>query len=230
MAVYARSDVMGIAIPMESGGCGQNHTRPVIQGAPAEIWKLSCPQCETYIKDDIDRSTYKVTDRDGKTTVINNSVWGEHPTKTPLTPDEQRIASDLQKEGETGVAKLMEGMASAAWAQQNQNRLSAVEQAERASAELAASARVEQLERELREMREFLRDAAQKTPVVVEARLKPEPKSAAPKQAKAPQSISAPRKAPVCASCGGPLRAPGAKGPTPKGTCMSCRRAKARVA
>lgn len=228
MAVYARSDVMHVAIPVESGGCGEGHSRPVIGGAPAKIWKLTCPRCETYIKDDIARSTYVMTDRDGKKHTVNNSTWGEHQTKTPLTPDEERIAEDLQREGETGVAKLMEGMASAAWAEQNKQRVTEVEQAEKQAAEQAAADRVAQLEAELREMRALVAGIAGSAQKPVDVARAESAARATPKQPGKPRYISAREKA-SCSSCGGPLRAPGAKGPTPKETCLGCR-AKARGA
>lgn len=69
MEIYARSDVMGVSIPAESGGCGQTHSRPVTDGAPAKKFALDCPSCSVVLKDD--------------------PLWSKHADDLPLTPDEQ---------------------------------------------------------------------------------------------------------------------------------------------
>ena len=52
MVLYARSDVMGVSIAAENGGCGSFHGRPVIKGAPVKVFQLTCPPCESYLRGD----------------------------------------------------------------------------------------------------------------------------------------------------------------------------------
>ena len=103
---YARSDVTGIAIPVESGGCGNFHGRPVIKGAPVKVWGLDCPPCEAYLAGDRRPKILKY-DLDPKTrTVIGQSRvadsdprWSSTPDTLPLTPDEERTNSVRSERG-----------------------------------------------------------------------------------------------------------------------------------
>lgn len=52
MTVYARSDMMFVTIPADGGGCGSGHGRPVVAGAPAKLWRLDCPYCEVFLRTD----------------------------------------------------------------------------------------------------------------------------------------------------------------------------------
>src|SRR5260370_42518989 len=76
--LYARSDLVHIMIPAETGGCGSGHSRPVIGGAPARMWQLDCPRCTVFLKGD--------------------ALWSSNPAKIPLTPDEENAAEVLREE------------------------------------------------------------------------------------------------------------------------------------
>lgn len=254
MPLYARSDVVHIAIPAESGGCGASHARPVLNGAPAKIWRLSCPACETYLRDDIERSTYEMTDRDGKKHTINNSTWGTHELKIPKTPDEARIADDLEKEGKQSMAAAFQGVAGSLIADRRLQDMAAIDAAMKAEEAARADQRVAQLETELAEMRALVQGIAGSVHKPVDDALAASTSSTAPKQPAVSRGISKPVMTvtprekngkivpPIpsgsladpksaCSSCGGSLRAPGSKGPTPKGTCLACRaKARSRVA
>lgn len=105
MSVFARSDLLHVAVPRTGGGCGQGHTRPVVQGAPVKIWEFNeCPQCEDYLRHD--------------------NQWGATISEIPETPDEIRIREDQEKRGQREaatsnaqalqqIANLPEGMATA---------------------------------------------------------------------------------------------------------------------
>lgn len=77
MTVYARSDVMSVALSYAHGGCGEVHTRPVVNGAPAKYWALTCPQCEDHLRSD--------------------PLWASHESKIPETRDEQLAREELEK-------------------------------------------------------------------------------------------------------------------------------------
>ena len=80
---FARSDVMGVNIGVESGGCGTQggHSRPVINGAPVRLWKLDCGPCSTALKDD--------------------PLWSTTEADIPETPDETKGREDFAKRGAT---------------------------------------------------------------------------------------------------------------------------------
>lgn len=79
MTVFARSDVMSVTFSAESGGCGAVHSRPVTDGAPARVWKLSCPACETHLRHD--------------------PRWSGLESEIPETPDEKRVREDEEAKG-----------------------------------------------------------------------------------------------------------------------------------
>ena len=80
---FALSDVMGVNIGVESGGCGTQggHSRPVINGAPVRLWKLDCGPCSTALKDD--------------------PLWSTTEADIPETPDETKGREDFAKRGAT---------------------------------------------------------------------------------------------------------------------------------
>ena len=80
---FARSDVMGVNIGVESGGCGTQggHSRPVINGDPVRLWKLDCGPCSTALKDD--------------------PLWSTTEADIPETPDETKGREDFAKRGAT---------------------------------------------------------------------------------------------------------------------------------
>jgi hypothetical protein len=107
MTVYARSDVLGVALSRSHGGCGEFHGRPVVNGAPVKEWAFSeCAQCEKALR------------------VVNDPHWAGMPSEIPETPDEVKIREDQEKRGQrdaatatsqalTQIANLPEGLATA---------------------------------------------------------------------------------------------------------------------
>jgi hypothetical protein len=104
VTVFARTDILYVGVPRTFGGCGQGHSRPVVQGAPAKVWKLDCPYCEKHLKTD--------------------SNWSGTISEIPETPDEKVVREDQEKRGKRDaeaataqsldkIANLPEGMATA---------------------------------------------------------------------------------------------------------------------
>lgn len=103
--LYARSDVMSVTIPVESGGCGRGHSRPVIKGAPAKDFRLDCEPCEAYLRGD--RKPRKLVFETDKRTgqpirqarvADSDPMWSSTPD-VPLTPDEERVNQTRQERG-----------------------------------------------------------------------------------------------------------------------------------
>lgn len=85
MTVYARSDVAAVSISIEHGGCGESHSRPVIEGAPAKVWALTCHGgCEDHLR--------------------NDPLWAGTIHTIPETPDETAIRLDVEKRGQAELA------------------------------------------------------------------------------------------------------------------------------
>jgi hypothetical protein len=74
---YARSDVMNVTVSRAHGGCGDPHSRPIRNGAPAKIWQLDCPQCRAYLHDD--------------------PLWSDTLADLPSTPDEDTARDTAEK-------------------------------------------------------------------------------------------------------------------------------------
>lgn len=102
--MYARSDVLHVALSRVHGGCGEAHTRPVVNGAPVKDWALDCVPCEKHLKTDV--------------------LWAGMPSETPETPDEVKIREDQDRRGQRDaisaqaqalqkIADLPEGIATA---------------------------------------------------------------------------------------------------------------------
>jgi hypothetical protein len=87
MTVYARSDVMSVALSTSHGGCGATHTRPVTQGVPDAVWQLNCVACENHLRHD--------------------PLWATMPADVPETPDEERIREDRDKKGALDRDRLL---------------------------------------------------------------------------------------------------------------------------
>jgi len=79
MSLYARSDLMSVAVPKDRGGCGAGHSRPVTRGAPAPVWRLDCPACCAALKDD--------------------PLWSGRLSEIPETPDEEAARKDYEQRG-----------------------------------------------------------------------------------------------------------------------------------
>jgi hypothetical protein len=87
MSVFARADVAGVSVSPEHGGCGQFHSRPVVQGAPVALWQLTCPQCEDHLRSD--------------------PLWSANATKIPETPDEVAQHEDWKRRSERDTQFLL---------------------------------------------------------------------------------------------------------------------------
>jgi hypothetical protein len=79
MTLYARSDLSSVVVSAQNGGCGTSHSRPVKDGAPAKVWQLACPACETVLRTD--------------------PLWAGAVSEIPETPDEQHVREDRDKRG-----------------------------------------------------------------------------------------------------------------------------------
>jgi hypothetical protein len=89
MTVYGRSDVCYVAISREHGGCGEGHARPVVHGAPAQVWALTCHGgCEDFLRHD--------------------PLWAVTPQGIPETLDEKTTREDVEKRGEVQRAAAMQ--------------------------------------------------------------------------------------------------------------------------
>jgi hypothetical protein len=113
MTLYARSDVMSVSIPVQSGGCGKTHSRPVQKGAPSREFKLDCPGCENFLKGG--GRTYlkrKPGDKDADIPASQERVadidpcWGATPESVPETPDEATYVAKRNKVGADQLAML----------------------------------------------------------------------------------------------------------------------------
>ena len=108
MTLYARSDIMSVSIPVTSGGCGDSHSRPVVQGAPVKVWGLDCPPCESYLRGDRRHRILKTTPGDPKLGIPASQErvadidpqWGTTPDTIPMTPDEKRTKHVIEERGE----------------------------------------------------------------------------------------------------------------------------------
>lgn len=114
MTLYARSDVMSVSIPAASGGCGRpgGHSRPVIKGAPVKVFKLDCPQCESYLKGDRKQKLlrYHVNPQTGQAVrqervADSDPMWSSTPD-VPLTPDEERTNKTRTERGRMQIEML----------------------------------------------------------------------------------------------------------------------------
>jgi hypothetical protein len=104
---------MGVSIAAESGGCGQNHTRPVIKGAPVKIFKLDCPPCEAYLRGDRKQKIlkYHIDAKTGQTVrqervADSDPMWSSTPDTIPLTPDEDRTNTTRQERGRMQIEMI----------------------------------------------------------------------------------------------------------------------------
>ena len=116
MVLYARSDVMSVSVPVESGGCGRpgGHSRPVINGAPAKTFKLDCPDhCEPYLRGDRKQKklVYQIDAKTGQTVrqervADADPMWSSTRTTVPQTPDEEKTYHLQIERGEQQLRAL----------------------------------------------------------------------------------------------------------------------------
>jgi hypothetical protein len=85
MTIYARSDLAAVAVSADHGGCGEIHCRPIVAGAPARIWALTCHSCEDFLRHD--------------------SLWSAQATTIPETLDEENTRKDVEKRGSVEQAQ-----------------------------------------------------------------------------------------------------------------------------
>lgn len=85
MTVHARSDVAAVTISVAHGGCGEVHSRPVIDGAPVKLWSLTCDGgCENVLRSD--------------------PVWASEIADIPETPDEENRRKQQERLGQRDQA------------------------------------------------------------------------------------------------------------------------------
>jgi len=81
MTIYAASDVVYVGISRDHGGCGDSHSRPVVKGAPAKLWALTCHNgCEDFLRHD--------------------ALWSSTISEIPETHDEKIQREDQEKRGQ----------------------------------------------------------------------------------------------------------------------------------
>ncbi len=113
MSLYARSDMMSVSIPRPEG-CGATHTRPVTRGAPAKIWDLGCPTCESHLRGDRKQKIIRASPGDkerGIAPTLNHVPdadphWANTPEGVPPTPDEQHIHKLRAEQGKQQLDML----------------------------------------------------------------------------------------------------------------------------
>lgn len=81
MTLYARADVDQENVSVDAhGGCGTPHFRPKGgDGARAQVWELSCTQCEIFL--------------------ATSPNWARTLSEVPETPDEENARKDFEKRG-----------------------------------------------------------------------------------------------------------------------------------
>jgi hypothetical protein len=237
MSLYARSDVMSVAVPPDAGGCGVTHSRPVHQGAPVRLWELKCPACEVFLRDtdlahDINKpDKHSPRNANMPPHVVGN--WADAATKIPLTPDELEVAEQLEAQGTREMAQNAQRVASESLeAAKVKNAREQEEYAREAERQRHAS-EMRLLQAEMSELRAMLK-AQQQVPFVSSAPnttttgtvvgvewTKSPLKGEKAERAETLTPVQ-PGKMGICIICGGPAKHPGAKGPAPK-TCPACR-------
>lgn len=184
MPLYARRDVLHVAVPLEQGGCGNAHTRPFNGGEPAKVWPLNCPLCSRALKDD--------------------PLWAGTISEIPETPDETNEREDREKrhvqETQSDINDAIKILASAA------------------ASDTAFKARLMDLMERMGPSQPNL------TAEAIAAHVQQNLMSVDDARAELAKDEHRVRQADpgTCPQCGGPLRKPGSRGPTPK-LCADCR-------
>jgi hypothetical protein len=81
MSLYSWSANVSTHVPVDAGGCGVTHSRPVVDGVPQHPWRLDCPPCEDFLR------------------VHNADQWSTTTTEIPETYDETRARESAEKSG-----------------------------------------------------------------------------------------------------------------------------------
>lgn len=127
MTLYARGDLTCISVSADSGGCGTTHSRPVIDGAPAKVWELDCPECEHILngnhQPEILEFSYK---RDKNGHLITNSqghaIQDGIKRVRPRDPNWSNDINDLPKTSGEMAAEIKEEERRAAAAEERGKR------------------------------------------------------------------------------------------------------------
>ena len=114
MTIYARSDLMSVAVPVTSGGCGTTHSRPVKSGAPVKTWGLTCPPCEKHLRGDLKDRIIRVIPGDKDLQIPSRMEhiadadphWSTTPEGVTMTPDEQHVNKIRAKKGDEELSRL----------------------------------------------------------------------------------------------------------------------------
>ena len=114
MSLFARADLMLVAIPVTSGGCGATHSRPVTHGAPNKTWELKCAPCESYLRGDKKDKIIRVIPGDKELQIPSRMEhiadtdphWATTPEGVPPTPDEQYVNKIRARKGDEELSRL----------------------------------------------------------------------------------------------------------------------------
>jgi hypothetical protein len=79
MSVWARSDLAYVFVSEAHRGCGQPHSRPVVNGAPVQPWRLDCEPCADHLR--------------------NDPMWSATAVEIPETYDEGKARENFEKRG-----------------------------------------------------------------------------------------------------------------------------------
>jgi hypothetical protein len=87
MPLFARSDVLEVAVSNAHGGCGTKHERPAVPNGETlvSVWQLGCPMCEHHLQGD--------------------PQWSGTRSGIPESPDEEERRLDQEKRGQREVAE-----------------------------------------------------------------------------------------------------------------------------
>jgi hypothetical protein len=111
--LYAQNDIHAKKIPVEWGGCGQEHLRPIVNGIAARQFRLDCPPCEAVLsgagkpkilKYEVDQKTGRVLNQ--VRVADADPQWSSTPDTIPLTWDEMRSRGVKLEKGENQLRAL----------------------------------------------------------------------------------------------------------------------------
>jgi len=209
MRLYARSDVTAVNISSDLGGCGLLHSRPVVKGAPSKIFPLDCPQCTVVLRHD--------------------PLWSDSQLKIPLTPDEERVSEEMEKQGDMVMHQVSAALAKSSIEQLRTAQSEDLRSWQQSQERQAADERYNALSQELEQLKALLATQVVQNQAAPESATIDQGKASGASAVRTTHARTASRKAApgACSECGGPLRVKGQRGPTPKGTCMNCRKARA---
>ena len=222
VAVYARSDMVSVAVPPEHGGCGAQHIRPMVEGAPAKLWRLDCPYCTVALKED--------------------PRWSADQMTVPLTPDEERVAKRLEEEGDRVMHQVSAALAKSSVEQLRTAQSADLDKSLFQQEQEAMRLQLSEARAEISRLERLIHQRPGQEPLVVAS--SPEPASSAARELETavkdlagemdldpekvvvlPPGDRSAENGEACPECGGPLRKPGARGPRPR-VCVNCRKKK----